>query len=181
MGSKVGSSLANFHIDSSPDGNELLVHHYIFMLIMAITIFVILYKLYKKNKSTKSMEVSQDNFYILGKYTEEKPYNSTIEMLLLFVLPLNILKALSKDKAIYFKHIIIVSIIMSVFNSQNYFRLGMGLYSLNVLLNFIYGFVCCYSYALFYYRGKKPLTKFLIISIIYNILIMLGVILTSKI
>lgn len=236
------------YISGLPDGNELLVHHYIFMMIMAITVFVILYKLYKKNKSTKSVVMSQDKFYILGKYTEEKPYNSTIEKLMIkvndyfnsvstfkyctivsfviaifsitsiimnsldifnkiyvgtgisaiiylilfiligigeiflfYILPLNIIKALSKEKAIYLKYILFVSVIIALINSKIYFSSGILIYSMNILINLLYGVIYGYTYGLLYYKGKKPLIGISIISAMCNILIMLGVILTSKI
>ena len=103
------------------------------------------------------------------------------EIFLLYILPLNIIKALSKEKAIYLKHILIVSIIMALINSQHYFSSGILLYSFNILINIIYGLIYGYTYGLLYYKGKKPLIMISIILVIYNILIMLGVVSISKI
>ncbi|MBU5313770.1 erythromycin esterase family protein [Tissierella carlieri] len=237
------------YISRVPDGKELLIQYYIFVAIIAIIVFVLLYTLYKKKKSTSNLtEKSSDKFYILDKYTEEKTdiniiekliirinnyFNSistfkycvivlfimtiltitsiimnsidvfsriyvdkgilaflnlifiiligTGEIFLLYILPLNIIKALSKEKAIYLKHILIVSIIMALINSQHYFSSGILLYSFNILINIIYGLIYGYTYGLLYYKGKKPLITISIILVIYNILIMLGVVLISKI
>lgn len=235
------------HIDGLPDGNKFLIQYYIFVAIIAITVFTLLYKLYKKSAPSLTKKFS-DKFYILGKYTEEKTDINIIEKLiirinnyfnyisifkycvivlfimtiltmtsitvnsldifnriyvdtgisaiiylilfiligtgeifLLYILPLNIIKALSKEKAIYLKHILIVSIIMALINSQHYFSSGILLYSFNILINIIYGLIYGYTYGLLYYKGKKPLITISIILVIYNILIMLGVVLISKI
>ena len=233
------------YIGEIQDGNKVLAHYYIFVAILAIVIFIILYKLSKKKKViSQQTEVSPSKFCTLEIDTDSniiekliikinnyfnsistfrycfivlfiitiltvalniikpsKVFNivyvdvgiriitnliffiliTITQIFLLYILPLNILKAFSKKKSINFNHILIVSTIMALINSTSYFSLGILLYFLSLLLSFIEGFIYCYTYGLLYYKGKKPLITITIILVIYNILIMLGVILKSKI
>ena len=104
-----------------------------------------------------------------------------IETVLFYILPLNISKVFSEDKTIKLNQILITSTILAIFTTKNYFNLGILLYSLNVLLSFIHYFIYNYTYGLFYYKRKKPLIMVLTISIIESIIILLGLILSSKI
>lgn len=107
--------------------------------------------------------------------------NVTVYNILLYVFPLNILKLISKDKSIKLNHILIVSIILAIYIKKSYLNSGILIYSVNVSLEFIYNFIYCYTYGLFYYKKKKPLIIISTISIIENIIIILGTIVLSKI
>lgn len=107
--------------------------------------------------------------------------NVTVYNILIYIFPLNILKFVSKSKSIKLDHILIVSILLAIFTERGYLNSGILIYSVSVSLEFIYNFIYCYTYGLFYYKRKKPLIILSTISIIENIIIILGIIVLSKI
>lgn len=108
--------------------------------------------------------------------------NVTVYNILIYIFPLNILKFISKGKSIKLHHILlIVSIILAIFTEKGYLNSGILIYSVSVSLEFIYNFIYYYTYGLFYYKRKKPLIILSTISIIENIIIILGTIVLSKI
>lgn len=101
------------------------------------------------------------------------------QIYLTFILPFIIVKSLFGSKSTNLNLIIITAIIGAIINTLGYRYSGIGLYSLNIFMNFILGALNCYSYDLFYYRGEKPIVNFIIIMFFYNILMILFAFVTT--
>lgn len=101
----------------------------------------------------------------------------TLLLLISFILPLTILKKVSKERKIFLKQIFIASIIGAVVNTLiNIFtinvvfkdvlfveNLSFLIYLLGIIIGFIEGLIICYSYALFSYKWEKPILNILAI------------------
>lgn len=85
------------------------------------------------------------------------------KIILFYILPLIIVKNMSKYKDIDFGKIVIVSIILGIIKARTFLSLGLLLCSLSLIMNSLYIFVYLYTYSLFYYKGKRP---FVVVSTI---------------
>ncbi|GAB6109473.1 erythromycin esterase family protein [Fusibacter bizertensis] len=96
---------------------------------------------------------------------------TTVFFLVAFVLPLSLLKKVSKEKEIGLKQILSASFIGAIIYSTGlmifinmFLKIGLSTYLLHTIIAFFIGLVICYSYLLFSYKWEKPaLNIFLIV------------------
>lgn len=105
-------------------------------------------------------------------------------LLVIFIYPLKLILKKTKEKSITLKYIFISAgigaILYSVINlvfvnvvMDSYLiekNVGIIVFLFNIIINYIKGFIICYSYALFYTRWEKPIMNLIGIVFLSNIL-----------